>query len=219
MVITEDLMAEKKITFGQRPTKSVATGEPAGVKAKKTTRSAAKAKAAAATDATAPVATQTLKAATETTAVQVKSAAHATPRFQFFLIDSGWESPVSQAVRKNIHMITRFQNNDPLYILTKDQSTSLLSRHPHLIGKDPILIARDTQAKDRKNTTDYHGFHFNMGLIHQPDKAIEGLRIFLHFLATHRNSINIELDIKDKLHREGITGAIEVLRVGSEGLV
>ena len=219
MVITEDLMAEKKITFGQRPTKSVATDEPAGVKAKKTTRSAAKAKAAAATDATAPVATQNLKAATETTAVQVKSAAHATPRFQFFLIDSGWESPVSQAVRKNIHMITRFQNNDPLYILTKDQSTSLLSRHPHLIGKDPILIARDTQAKDRKNTTDYHGFHFNMGLIHQPDKAIEGLRIFLHFLATHRNSINIELDIKDKLHREGITGAIEVLRVGSEGLV
>ena len=211
-------MAEKKITFGQRPTKSDTPDQPATEKAKKPIRSAAKSKPAAAASATATVDTQTLKAAAETPAVPVKSAP-ATPRFQFFLIDSGWDSPVSQAVRKNIHMITRFQNNDPLYILTKDQSTALLSRHPHLIGKDPILIARDTQAKDRKNTTDYHGFHFNMGLIHQPDKAIEGLRIFLHFLATHRNSINIELDIKDKLHREGITGAIEVLRVGSEGLV
>ncbi len=212
-------MAEKKITFGQRPTKSDTPDQPVSEKAKKPTRSAVKAKAAIPASSTVSDNTQTLKSTAETPAVQVKASAHGTPRFQFFLIDSGWDSPVSQAVRKNIHMITRFQNNDPLYILTKDQSTALLSRHPHLIGKDPILIARDTQAKDRKNTTDYHGFHFNMGLIHQPDKAIEGLRIFLHFLATHRNSINIELDIKDKLHREGITGAIEVLRVGSEGLV
>jgi hypothetical protein len=213
-------MAEKKITFGQRPTKSVAPEKPVVEKPKKPARSSVKAKASsAAVSAAASVKTPTAKPASTTQAVQVQESAHSSPRFQFFLIDSGWESPVSQAVRKNIHMITRFQNNDPLYILTKDQSTSLLSRHPHLIGKDPILIARDTQAKDRKNTSDYHGFHFNMGLIHQPDKAIEGLRIFLHFLATHRNSINIELDIKDKLHREGITGAIEVLRVGSEGLV
>jgi hypothetical protein len=211
-------MAEKKITFGQRPTKSVAPEKPVDEKPKKPARSTVKAKPSAATVSAASVKTPTAKP-TSTQAVQVQESAHSSPRFQFFLIDSGWESPVSQAVRKNIHMITRFQNNDPLYILTKDQSTSLLSRHPHLIGKDPILIARDTQAKDRKNTSDYHGFHFNMGLIHQPDKAIEGLRIFLHFLATHRNSINIELDIKDKLHREGITGAIEVLRVGSEGLV
>ncbi|MFO1417307.1 MAG: hypothetical protein U1E83_01420 [Methylotetracoccus sp.] len=38
-------------------------------------------------------------------------------------------------------MITKFQNNDPLYVLDETQSTALLRRYPHLIGKDPILIA------------------------------------------------------------------------------
>ena len=141
-------------------------------------------------------------------------------RFEFFLIDSGWKSPVSEAVRDNIHMITRFQHEDPLYILSKDQSTSLLRRHPHLIGKDPILLARDIDARDNKHPNEnYHGFHYNMGLIGKPDKAIEGLRVFLHFLAMHRDSANIEIEIKDKLHRQTLEGAIEVLRGGAEGLV
>jgi hypothetical protein len=45
------------------------------------------------------------------------------------------------------------------------------------------------------------------------------LRVFLHFLAVHRQSPNIEEAIKQKLHREGMLGAIEVLRVGSDSMV
>jgi hypothetical protein len=148
-----------------------------------------------------------------------KAALTTRPRFQFFIVDSGWDGPVAQVVRNNLHMITRFQHDDPLYVLTAKQSIDVLSRHPHLIGKDPILIARDLDAHSDSCETDYRGFHFNMGLIKDQAKAIEGLRVFLHFLAVHRQSPNIEEAIKQKLHREGMLGAIEVLRVGSDSMV
>lgn len=140
-------------------------------------------------------------------------------RFHFFLIDSGWNSAAARVVRDNIGMITRFQNNDPLFILDQEQSTALLRRHPHLIGKDPILLARDLQARGASDGSEYHGFHLNIGLIRDPVVAVEGLRKFLHFLAVHRHSGDFEKDIKAKLHREGLRGAIEVLRLGGEALV
>lgn len=137
------------------------------------------------------------------------------PRFHFFLIDSGWDGPVSQVVRNNIHMITRFQNNDPFFILNREQSTAVLRKHPHLIGSDPILIARDLHSK----RDGYHGFHLNMGRIRDASKAIGILHTFLNFLAVHRNSQDIEKNVKEQLHREGFEGAIEVLRSSAESLV
>jgi hypothetical protein len=140
-------------------------------------------------------------------------------RFHFFLIDSGWNSAAARVIRDNIEMITRFQNNDPLFVLDQAQSTALMRRHPHLIGKDPILLARDLRARSPNGKTEYHGFHLNMGLVKDPVAAVEGLRKFLHFLAVHRQSADIESDVRQQLHREGLAGAIEVLRMGGEALV
>jgi hypothetical protein len=141
------------------------------------------------------------------------------PRFHFFLIDSGWNSATAQVIRDNIDMITRFQNHDPLFILTQEQSTALMRRHPHFIGRDPILLARDLQARGAGGGSEFHGFHLNMGLIREPNKAVEALRKFLQLLTAHRHSADIEQDVKALLHREGLTGAIEVLRIGSEAVM
>lgn len=147
-----------------------------------------------------------------------ESPASSKPRFHFFIIDSGWDSAAARVIRENIDMITRFQNDDPLFVLTQEQSTALMRRHPHLIGKDPILLARDLDARGGKGGSEYHGFHLNMGLIKEPAKAVANLRKFLQFLAIHRHSADIEKDVREQLHREGLQGAIEVLRVGSETL-
>lgn len=141
------------------------------------------------------------------------------PRFQFFLIDSGWNTTCARIIRENLDMVTRFQNDDPLYILSKEQSVELLKRHPHMIGKDPILLARDLKAGQGHCSQDYHGFHLNLGMLWEPNKAADGLRSFLNFLSNHRHSSNIENDIKEKLHQDGVQGAIEVLRQGSEAMV
>jgi hypothetical protein len=168
-----------------------------------------------------PAATRRRSAPEDAVATAVPQDASLTkpPRFHFFLIDSGWNSAAARVIRDNLDMITRFQNDDPLFILTREQSTALMRRHPHLIGKDPILLARDLQARGATGDSEYHGFHLNMGLIRNPDKAVEGLRNFLHFLAAHRHSANIEKDVQAQLHRQGLQGAIEVLRAGAESMV
>lgn len=140
------------------------------------------------------------------------------PRFHFFIIDSGWNSAAAQVIRDNLEMITRFQDQDPLFILNREQSTALIRSYPNWIGKDPILLARDLKARGASGGSEYHGFHLNMGLIHEPNKAVEGLRKFLHLLAIHRDSADIEHAIKERLHHKGLTGAIEVLRAGSESI-
>lgn len=141
------------------------------------------------------------------------------PRFQFFLIDSGWDGPAAQVIRQNLRMVTQLQNHDPFYVLTRSQSTEILKRHPHLIGKDPILLARDIHCARAHGRKQYHGFHLNLGIIQNPEDALEVLQNFLNFLAVHRKNMDIDHLIKQKLHRDGLQGAVEVLRGGSEALV
>lgn len=143
----------------------------------------------------------------------------AAPRFHFFLIDSGWDGPVPAMIRKNLDMITQLQNADPIFVLSREQSNQLILKHPHLVGKDPILLARDLKAGECGGSCEYHGFHLNLGLLRDPNRALEVLKTFLNFLATHRQSTDIEQCIRAQLHRDGLQGAIEVLRVGSEAAV
>ncbi len=141
------------------------------------------------------------------------------PRFQFFLIDSGWDSPAANVIRQNLRMVTQLQNHDPFYVLTRSQSSEIIKRHPHLIGKDPILLARDIHGARYHGRKQYHGFHLNLGIIQNPETALEVLQNFVNFLAVHRKNANIDHLIKQKLHRDGLQGAVEVLRGGSEALV
>jgi hypothetical protein len=141
------------------------------------------------------------------------------PRFQFFLIDSGWDGAAASVIRQNLRMVTQLQNHDPFYVLTRSQSSELLKRHPHLIGKDPILIARDIQGCHSSGEVQYHGFHLNLGTIKDPESALEVLQNFINFLAVHRKSADIDRLIKQQLHRDGLVGAVEVLRGSSEALI
>lgn len=141
------------------------------------------------------------------------------PRFQFFLIDSGWDGPVARMVRQNLRMITHLQNHDPFYVLSRTQSSDILKRHPHLIGKDPILLARDLHGARIDGNNEYHGFHLNLGIIQNPERALEVLQAFLNFLAVHRKNADIDQQIRAKLHRDGLQGAVEVLRGGTEALI
>lgn len=165
-----------------------------------------------------PVLTEELateKAAEQTLAIKPQEEA----RFQFFLIDSGWDGPVPKLLRQNLRMITQLQNHDPFYVLSRTQSNELLRRHPHLIGKDPILIARDISFSRANGKDQYHGFHLNLGIIQNPERALEVLQNFLNFLAIHRKNSNIDQVIRAQLHRDGLQGAVEVLRGGSEAMI
>jgi hypothetical protein len=141
------------------------------------------------------------------------------PRFHLFLIDAGWKSSSAKVIRDNFHMIREFQNSDPLYVLTREQSIELIRENADLIGKDPILLVHDLHAKGGRGESGYHGFRLCLGLIKDSSKALSAMQEFLRFVHSHRRSADIEKDIRKKLHHAGMQGALEVIREGAGELM
>ena len=140
------------------------------------------------------------------------------PRFHFFIIDSGRKSESAKVLRENFRMIREFQQNDPLYVLNREQSVALIRQHPALIGRDPVLLVHDLQAKGGSGESGYHGFRLCLGRIREGQHALAALQKFLRFIEAHRDSENIELAIREQLHRKGFEGAIEIIREGAAAL-
>jgi len=149
-------------------------------------------------------------------AVSVAAKPEHQPRFHFFIIDAGWKSVPAKVIRENFPMIREFQNEDPLYILSREQSIELIRANPDLIGKDPIILVHDLHAKGGRGESGYHGFRLCLGLIRKSEMALFAMQEFLRFVHSHRRSADIEKDIQEKLHRKGLEGAIEILRAGAQ---
>jgi len=66
------------------------------------------------------------------------------------------------------------------------------------------------QALGKGGTTGFHGFRLSLGLLRTPHQALMGLQAFARFLVTHRQSADLEADIRANLRREGLMGAIEI---------
>lgn len=136
----------------------------------------------------------------------------ATPsRFRIFIIDSGWNSAARRVLHENFALMRDLQNEDPIYVLGKEKSIELIRRHPSLMGKDPIIAVHDQAAMDKGGTTGFHGFRLHLGLLRRPEQALLALQAFTRFLNTHRQSADLEADIRANLRREGIAGAIEII--------
>ncbi|WP_045226574.1 hypothetical protein [Methyloterricola oryzae] len=174
--------------------------------------------------ATRKPASKSAAAASEATAVATATGptseeAGTEPRFHFFLIDTGWKSTAARVIRDNFRMIREFQNHDPLYVLSREQSVKLIRENPDLIGKDPIILVHDLQAKGGRGESGYHGFRLCLGLIKNSQQALKAMQEFLRFLHSHRNCADIEQAIRQKLHRQGLEGAIDVIREGAQELM
>ena len=133
------------------------------------------------------------------------------PRFRIFIIDSGWNSVARRVLRHNFALIRRLHEEDPIYLLSRKKSVELIHRHRWLIGRDPIIAVHDLRAMREHGTTGFHGFHLHLGILRTPRQALMALQAFARFLREHRQSANLEADIRTGLRREGILGAVEIL--------
>jgi hypothetical protein len=133
-------------------------------------------------------------------------------RFNIFLIDTGWNKPISKAVRDHVQYLFHFNMHDSLYELTPAQSIEILRREPSLIGNDPSLVVYDLYGSDRTNVGNYHGFRLNLGLMRNAEQAVARLQEFVRFIATHRTAERLDQEIRRELHREGLDGMVKLLR-------
>jgi hypothetical protein len=132
-------------------------------------------------------------------------------RFHIFIVDSGWNSAAHRVLVENFALIRNLQKDDPIYVLSREQSIAFQRRHGSRIGRDPIIAVHDMDAIDRGGTTGFHGFRLSLGLLRTPQQALLGLQAFTRFLVTHRRSTDLEADIRANLRREGLMGAIEII--------
>jgi hypothetical protein len=133
-------------------------------------------------------------------------------RFDFFLIDTGWNHAISKVIHSHLSLFFSFESQDSFYILSSEQSIEIIRGAPHLIGNDPIILAYDVRAPDDRKSRGYHGFRLNLGLIKHPEQAVARLQEFLRFIALNRTAIRLDRSIKRELYREGLDGMIKILR-------
>jgi hypothetical protein len=140
-------------------------------------------------------------------------------RFNIFLIDTGWNAPVSKVVRAHLPRLFAYHMHDSLYELTPEQSVEILKRDPDLIGCDPTIIVYDLYGCTQKNAGNYRGFRLNLGLLRNGEQAMARLQEFIRFVATNRCAERLDREVRRELHREGVDGIIKLLRETSAELL
>jgi len=140
-------------------------------------------------------------------------------RFDIFLIDTGWNSAVSQAVRDQVVHMARLHPSESIYVLSYKQSADLLKLDPAAIGYDPTILVYDLYARPGTSTGAYRGFRLNLGLMRHPEHALARLQEFARFVATRRTAERLDQEIRRELHREGFAGLIRLLRESSSELL
>jgi hypothetical protein len=134
-----------------------------------------------------------------------------TPRFRIFIVDSGWDSPAHRVLQENFGLLRELQREDPIYVLGREKSIEYLRHHEERIGHDPIIAVHDLAAMGDTGTTDFHGFRLRLGLLRTHQQALLALQNFARFLRMHRQSVDLEAEIRRGLRREGLAGAIEII--------
>ena len=140
-------------------------------------------------------------------------------RFHIFLIDTGWNRPISEALRSQFPLFRSYQPKDALYILTQEQSVRVLKSAPDHIGLDPIILVYDLHAPagaKGEHVGKYRGFRLNLGLFRNPQQALQRLQHFVRFIATHRTSDRLLADVRREMHQEGLENLVKIIGEASE---
>jgi hypothetical protein len=140
-------------------------------------------------------------------------------RFDFFLIDTGWNVEVSELVLSHLKPLMAMESRDAIYLLSREQSFQIMKAAPHLIGHDPIILVYDNHAPADRKKRGFRGFRLNLGLIKQPAQALARLQEFLRFVALNRDAAQLQREVKRELYREGLDGMIKLLRETSTELI
>jgi hypothetical protein len=112
-----------------------------------------------------------------------------------------------------------YHPQDPVYVLTREQSITALKKAPEHIGRDPMVVVYDMykpRGGKTKEKANYHGFRLNLGIIRNPEHALAKLQEFLKFIARNRTAECLSDEVERELHREGLGNMVKLLREASE---
>jgi hypothetical protein len=134
------------------------------------------------------------------------------PRFQLFIVNTGWHSDASQVIEENLENFKALMAPTPLYVLSKEQSRSVLLSDPDRVGTDPCLLLIDQHASGGQGTSGYHGFRLSLGRAANKQEALQIFQTFTRFIVANHNAKDIEKQVRSRLKKEGFHNVFEVLK-------
>ena len=96
-------------------------------------------------------------------------------------------------------------------VLDRPTSIALLRHYPLQVGRDPIVTVHDLHPRHRHRVKHTHGFRMHLGILDTEQQVLAALRMFARFLITHRNAADLDQLVRQDLHRQGLSGAIEII--------
>ena len=132
------------------------------------------------------------------------------PRFEVYVIDSGWQTPAAEVVRAALPLFVKYLSRHEVYVLTADQSEKFLQSHPQLLGKDPIIAVLDREAI-RRESPDGIGARLVLGRVRDEHRVLALLKMLLRIVNTPELANDLPGSIRRFVHREGMAGALEIL--------
>lgn len=133
-----------------------------------------------------------------------------TKRFDIFIADIGWHSPVCELFRENLKSWQSYHPSSTVYVLSHDQCQQMFHRHPSMIGNEPSVIILDREARAAKRKSGF-GFKLNLGLVRDAAAANNLLKWVLAVLAEQKPGSDITEPIRTVIHKEGLRGTIDIL--------
>src|SRR5262249_45447979 len=101
----------------------------------------------------------------------------AAPRFRIYIVDSGWNSPAHRVLVENFALIRDLQKDDPIYVLSREQSIEFQRRHGSRIGRDPIIAVHDMEALDQGGTAGFPVSDWSSACCAPPSRRSRGYRL------------------------------------------
>jgi hypothetical protein len=131
-------------------------------------------------------------------------------RFDIFVIDVGWNSPISESFRTNLKHALPYQQNCNSYFLSAKQCFVLARLHPSMLGVEPSMIVIDREAYAARRPEGY-GFKLNLGMVRDVRAANNLVKWILAVLAEQKPGSDVTRPIQKLIHKEGLRGAINIM--------
>jgi len=137
--------------------------------------------------------------------------------FHVFVIDSGWSSTVRQVVHENMDLFRSYLKDHQgavhehsVFVLSPEQSTALLRKHPHYIAADPCLLVLPVGGDEVPGATP-DGVCLNLGHAKTRKQVIMMMRWLCELLCTRIAAGKLREVVRRTAHKEGMSGAIEII--------
>lgn len=140
------------------------------------------------------------------------SAAKRTSRrtLDFYIVDTGWNEKAKGILDTHLELFESFLAEHRVFVLSREQSKEILKRHIALIGKDPLLVMVDSDARVEQRPYGY-GVRLCLGAMHCK-KIRDNLGMVLQIACdSGKTGEQVIREIRAEAHREGVDGVMEII--------